>query len=282
MPSDPSTVNIKPTNHTGNSSYREKLIEHLFIAELLKLSWLHRGCSLEIAKPEVDSAGYDLIAEARGCIRHIQLKTTLIGGKARSQKVHTKLAEKPSGCVVWIYFDEKSLRLGPFYYFGSAAGKPLPRITDYKIAKHTKGDKGGFKAERPNIRVIPIRDFDKLDSIEEVFAQLFEIKSEKPAETQAYSSPALKHSRNAVGVLPIELVPADPSDFKDALLRSRKATIEIIYSNGSTEQMDWDAERFSPSSNVIGNLRSRPEFRQGEWQKRGILRICVRVKSLNV
>jgi hypothetical protein len=50
------------TQHTENSSYREKLIEHLFVAELLKLSWLHHRCAIEVAKPEVDNSGYDLIA----------------------------------------------------------------------------------------------------------------------------------------------------------------------------------------------------------------------------
>ncbi len=56
------------TQHSENSSYREKLIEHLFVAELLKLSWLHHHFSLEVAKPEVDNAGYDLIAETMGLI----------------------------------------------------------------------------------------------------------------------------------------------------------------------------------------------------------------------
>src|SRR5258706_8200270 len=105
------------SQHTENSSYREKLIEHLFVGELLKRSWLHHACALEVAKPEVDNSGYDLIAEVRGCVRHMQLKTSIIGGKTASQKVHTKLAEKPSGCVVWIYFNENTLHLGPFYYF---------------------------------------------------------------------------------------------------------------------------------------------------------------------
>jgi hypothetical protein len=57
---------MRTTQHFENSSYREKLIEHLFVSELLKLSWLHHDCSLEVAKPEVDNAGYDLIPESYG------------------------------------------------------------------------------------------------------------------------------------------------------------------------------------------------------------------------
>ncbi len=56
--------------HFLKSAYREKLIEHLFIGELRKLSWVEGSCSIEIAKPEVDSQGYDLMAEENGVIRH--------------------------------------------------------------------------------------------------------------------------------------------------------------------------------------------------------------------
>ena len=159
------------SQHTENSSYREKLIEHLFVSELLKLSWQHHGCSLEVAKPEVDNSGYDLIAEAKGLVRHIQLKTSIIGGKTASQKVHKKLAEKPSGCVVWIYFNEDTLHLGPFFYFGVDAANLKGR----KIAKHTKGNKDGFKAERQNLCVVPKRSFTKFESIEDIYARLFEV-----------------------------------------------------------------------------------------------------------
>ena len=161
------------TQHTHHSSYREKLIEHLFVAELLKLSWLHHGCSLEVAKPEVDNSGYDLIAETTGVVRHIQLKTSVLGGKTNSQKIHTKLAEKPSGCVVWVCFNETNLELGPFLYFGAEAGKPLPSLVERKIAKHTKGNKDGVKAERPNIRVLPKNGFKIIKSIAEIYDQLF-------------------------------------------------------------------------------------------------------------
>ena len=161
--------------HTQNSSYRERLIEHLFIGDLLKLSWLHHDCCVEIAKPEVDNSGYDIIAETAGLVRHIQIKTSIIGGKTSSQKVHTKLAEKPSGCVVWVYFNEQTMQLGPFLYFGSVAGNPMPSISERKIAKHTKGNKDGLKAERQNLRVLPKGLFKKITSIEGIYAQLFQV-----------------------------------------------------------------------------------------------------------
>jgi hypothetical protein len=37
------------------------------------------------------------------------------------------------------------LELGPFLFFGSEAGKPLPDLGDLKIAKHTKANAEGVK-----------------------------------------------------------------------------------------------------------------------------------------
>lgn len=161
------------SKHSEHSSYREKLIEHLFIGELLKLSWQDGDCLLEVAKPEVDNSGYDVILEANRIVRHVQLKASYIGGKTSRQKVHVKLADKPSGCVVWIYFDEDTLELGPFYFLGADPGKPLPAIHDAKVARHTKGDQGGYKAERPSIRELNKGDFMKYETIHDIYQVLF-------------------------------------------------------------------------------------------------------------
>ncbi|MCH4813071.1 hypothetical protein [Vreelandella neptunia] len=160
-------------NHSEHSSFREKLIEHLFIGELLKLSWMGFGCTLEVASPEVDNAGYDLIVEDNGVVRHIQIKASYVGSKTASQKVHARLSEKPSGCVTWIYFNEDTLELGPFLFFGSLPGEKLPSLDGLKVAKHTKGNQSGFKAERPNIRVLPKSWFKNFSSIDEVYEALF-------------------------------------------------------------------------------------------------------------
>jgi hypothetical protein len=42
-----------------------------------------------------------------------------------------------------------------------------------KIARHSKGDKNGVKAFRPNIRVLPVGRFQKLGSIDDVVDALF-------------------------------------------------------------------------------------------------------------
>jgi len=161
--------------HSLNSSFREKLIEHLFVGELLKLSWINKDYSLEVSKPEVDNSGYDLIIEANAVLRHIQLKAAFVGAKTSRQNIHVSLAEKQSGCVVWVYFDKSNLELGPFLFFGGKPGEPLPDLSTLKIAKHTKGDAEGFKAERPNIRTINKGSFATYKTVEELYLALFKI-----------------------------------------------------------------------------------------------------------
>ena len=161
------------SKHYLHSSYREKLVEHVLISELLKVSWRRGDCSLEVAKPEVDNNGYDLIAEAEGVIRHIQLKASHHGSRTSRQKVHVALAAKPSGCVVWVYFDEDDLSLGPFLFYGEAAGEPLPSLDHAPVARHTKANAEGVKAERPDLRVISRRLFVELADVDALYAALF-------------------------------------------------------------------------------------------------------------
>lgn len=163
-----------------HSSFREKLLEHIFIAELLKKSWKSGRCDIEVAKSEVDSKGYDLIVEAEGVIRHIQLKSTVTGGNATSQKINKALSEKPSGCVVWIFFDDKSLQFEHFLFFGGAPGEKLPQIGD-KIAKHTKGNAEGIKSERSNMRILKKSACTKVDTFDELYEKLFKVSVEAPS-----------------------------------------------------------------------------------------------------
>lgn len=155
------------------SVYREQLLEHLLIGELLKHSWLHCGADLEVSQPAVDRAGHDVVLEANGVTRHLQLKSSFITGKTQSQSIHVGLAAKPSGCVVWIQFDRETMKLGPFLLFAGEPGQPLPDIASLKVAKHTKGDANGVKKERPNVRVVPRSRFRRVDDIPQLYRALF-------------------------------------------------------------------------------------------------------------
>jgi hypothetical protein len=167
------TPKMTASNHSLYSRYREMLIEHLFAGEVMRHLWLSGVVRIEVLKPQVDDGGYDLVLEAGGVVRHVQLKATHIGSTTQSVKVHLGLEKKPSGCVVWVQFDENTMKLGPFLYFGNEPGSAIPSLTAFKTAKHTKGNAQGVKAERPNLKVIPKSRFQKLDSVEELVKHLF-------------------------------------------------------------------------------------------------------------
>lgn len=78
-------------------------------------------------------------------------------------------------------------------------------------------------------------------------------------------------------ILPITLEPSNAAEFKRQLLASRHAEITTFYSDGRVEHQPWDAFRFSEASSLMGNLRSRHEFRPDVWRQSGIVKVHVRI-----
>jgi len=135
--------------------------------------WLRGFERIETLKPRGENSGYDLVLEANGVVQHIQLKSSHHSAATPDQEINVALAEKPSGCVIWLRFDPKTLDFGPFLWFGSVPKHRLPDLTPFRIARHTKPNSEGIKTERPNIRYVPKAHFSQLETIEEVVAHLF-------------------------------------------------------------------------------------------------------------
>ncbi len=159
------------TFHNDASSLREQYIEYGFLGELCREMW-KRGIEMDILRSHTDRSGYDILLEANGIERHVQLKSSFVGAKTARQTVNTRLADKPSGCVVWILFDPETFELAAFLWFGAPSGKPLPYLGN-KIAKHAKGDQHGHKAQRDAIRVVNKGRFEGLRGIPELADRLF-------------------------------------------------------------------------------------------------------------
>jgi hypothetical protein len=174
-------ADIDLTLDTHQSVYRERLLEHLLIGDLLKYSWLHGGATLEVSQPSIDRTGHDVVLEANGVTRHLQLKSSSHAAKTPAQKVHLGLASKPSGCVVWIRFDRSTMKLGPFHFFGAKPGLPLPPLDAFKKAKHTKGNKDGVKKERANLCVVRKSQFREVADISALYVALFGERAADPA-----------------------------------------------------------------------------------------------------
>jgi hypothetical protein len=159
--------------HSTQSSYREMLLEHILVGEILRYLWLHNWDSVEVLKPQVDAAGYDIVFECNSVIRYVQFKASTATGRRANVNIQLKLGEKPGGCVIWYFFDPKTLKLGPFLWFGGAPGERLPPIEQFRVAKHSKGNATGMKAERQGLRLIPKGKFEKLESVDKLVERLF-------------------------------------------------------------------------------------------------------------
>jgi hypothetical protein len=158
-------------SHYADSSAREKLVEHVFLGELLRGLWRKNVRDLEILRPEVDSGGYDLALECRGIIRHVQLKSSHRDAKRAAITANVKLLDRPSGCILWIYFDPDILLLGPFLWFGGAPGEGIPSLGE-KVATHTKHNADRQKGVRIGHRVVAKSRFTRLDTIDDVIQRL--------------------------------------------------------------------------------------------------------------
>jgi hypothetical protein len=161
---------IVGTLDNTHSSYREMVLRHIFIGELLRVLW-RQGRHAEVLNPHTDDSGYDVAIECNGVLRHIQLKATKRTGKARRQDINTRLATKPSGCVVWLFFDD-DVAFTHFLWLGGSPGAKLPDLGS-RVAKHKKGNAQGLKLPRPGIRVVPAGQFTKVASIGDLVVNLF-------------------------------------------------------------------------------------------------------------
>lgn len=167
-----SAVSATSDRHFRNSTHREKIVEHLFIGELLRHFWTAGWTNVDILKPEVDANGYDLVATRGSIIRHIQLKASIAGGKTSSQKINVSLATQPSGCVVWIIVGN-DLRFESFLWFGEAPGSPLLPLSTFKTATNTRYNKVGVKPVRESTKVIRKRSFKVVHDMASLVGCLF-------------------------------------------------------------------------------------------------------------
>jgi hypothetical protein len=160
--------------YTANSSLREKIIEHLFVGELLRTLWRKGARQLELLRAEVDAGGYDLVIECNGITRHIQLKSSYRGAKTSRVNINVGLQQRARGCVIWIMFDPGTMEIGPFLWLGNSPDQQTPSFGD-RVARHTKGNRFGTKSERPNIRVVCKGEFKVLSGMSDLTSILFDL-----------------------------------------------------------------------------------------------------------
>lgn len=176
---------VPPSVQTHGSSLVEKVLEYRFLggvtAELLK-----RGTSFDVLRSDVDCHGHDIVIEAAGVVRHIQLKAMVAGGRRANVTVSTSLAARPSGCVVWMIYDPSSYEPTAYRWFGAVPGCPLPDLGD-RLARHSKGNAQGLKAPRSLHRVVTARRFMAVPNVERLVNLMF------GRSTGEYENALLRH-----------------------------------------------------------------------------------------
>lgn len=178
-----SSIAIADERHFRQSVQREKFVEHLFTGLLLRHFW-RTNMEVDLLRPEVDRLGYDIVVSHGKITRHIQLKASILGGKASAQTISAGLAQHPSGCVVWMVVD-RELEFRSMLWFGGKPGRPLSDITGFAHGVRTTPNSEGMKPVRENTRRIKRAAFDVIedqDLFAGVAARLFG-KSAMPART---------------------------------------------------------------------------------------------------
>lgn len=157
--------------HSHHSTLRERIVEHVFVGEALRALWRRGIADVEILRSEFDAHGYDLVMGRGNIVRHIQFKTG-IRNKPAPVSVGRALAEKPSGCVIWICVT-LDLEIGPFWWFGGEPGEPLPDLSSFASPRRMGRREGGDRPLRINHSKVPTKHFRKIATMDAMLETLF-------------------------------------------------------------------------------------------------------------
>jgi hypothetical protein len=156
---------------THQSTLREKVFEAVLLGQL-GVELLERYIDFTVLHPVSDRDGYDVVIDSGAVVRHVQLKTTIVGTTTRDVPINMRLALKPSACVIWMVFDPATRTFSEFRWFGAAPGQPLPDLGNRPV-KHSRANAFGIKAVRPGMCGLPLARFERLRSIAALADRLF-------------------------------------------------------------------------------------------------------------
>ena len=160
--------------HSLRSSHREALLEHLFAGEIMRRLGCRGEWRLEVLKPQVDDGGYSLVLEANGIVRHIQMKASFTGSTVRETKVNALLASKPSGCIIFIWFDKARPESRPLRVLRRAAGQAAAGHHRHENRTPHEGQRqrrqGGATDDTQNS---PLSRFERIADLDALVARLF-------------------------------------------------------------------------------------------------------------
>ena len=152
--------------HARQSVLREVILEHQLTASLLQRLWQRGVFDVEILHSAFDAGGYDLVLSGPTVTRHVQLKASRQGGSTASHRVGLALARRPAGCVIWMEVDD-DLNIKAYRFF-----EPGPDFLKLPLARHTKANASGHKAERIQHRVVAAARFRRVADLDALLNRL--------------------------------------------------------------------------------------------------------------
>jgi len=156
------------------STYRERLIEHIVIADLVQAA-VRSGRILIVSRSEVDVWGYDIVLNCGKVSRSIQLKSS----KKGSVKVSLSLEEIIGSCIVraipTVSHDESKISLSyRLFESGFTQGLKLSKFSPAKASRWIKNKEGmTVRKIRPNHVSVPQSAFSQAMDADALFGALF-------------------------------------------------------------------------------------------------------------
>jgi hypothetical protein len=145
-------------------------MEHIFVGDALRALWRRGVFDVEVLRSDFDAHGYDLVVVRGKVVRHIQFKTG-VRDKPKRVSVASALAEKASGCVIWIQVDN-GLNMKHFWWLGAGPEEPLPPLGD-RLTKRIARTKDGIRPSRAKHRSVNGSMFRSVDTLDELLEILF-------------------------------------------------------------------------------------------------------------
>lgn len=170
MPSDDlagaleAAVQSRDAEHFQHSQLREKILEHLFVGELLRQLWRRKRFDVEVLRSEFDAHGYDLVITRGSLVRHVQLKSG-VQSKPGRIALSTNLERRGSGCAIWIGV-QNDLTMARFYYLGARPGEPFTFGAMATAARRVGRTARGIRPLRGNHVIAPAAMWQEVNGIE--------------------------------------------------------------------------------------------------------------------
>jgi hypothetical protein len=104
------------------------------------------------------------------------------------------------------------------------------------------------------------------------------VRHEKPVlRDEAGNQPTkdMKREYGSLSIPEIELVPSNITLFKKELIRTKRAHRTFYYLDKPEKKEIWKADNFSPSSDLMSNIKTNNQFRS--WKSTGLIKVRLEI-----